>query len=84
MGERVRQRLLQLAGVLDAPPESTEPTADGGKVRIDELRPEVDDARGLHLQLDEVQRRIVEDHHLDRQPALQKRDELTGRADVQR
>src|SRR6185436_16082956 len=74
--ERVRQRLLQVGWLLDAAAEDTHRLCDGGEVRIHQLGAEIDDARGLHLQLDEVQRRVVEDDHLDRQPVLDQRHEF--------
>ena len=49
------------AGCSTAAAEDPHRLRDGGEVRIDQVGAEVDDARGLHLQFDEVQRRVVED-----------------------
>ena len=62
-----RTAVGQVLGSLDTPSPDAERVADRGEVRVDQVGGEVHEAGGLHLELDEVQRGVVEDHHLHRQ-----------------
>src|SRR5262249_25151476 len=65
--------------------------ADGfghlGEIRILELRPEIEEAARLLLELDETERAVVEDHHFNGQLELRETQEIAhqhGEATVSR
>ena len=59
VGEGLDERRVQVAGLLDATAEHPHRDRDRREVRIDEVGAEHNNAGGFHLQLDEVQRRVL-------------------------
>ena len=76
VGERRAQRVLELAGFSTRTPCSPTARATSAKFGVVELGAEVDEAGGLHLQLDEGQRAVVEHDDLHRQPLLAEGEQL--------
>ncbi len=77
MCERGLQRALQFAGTLDPPAGYAHCPRHRGKVQVDQLAAGIQQAGGLHFQLDEAQRAVVEHDDFDRQPELAEGDEVT-------
>ena len=76
VGEGLAQARLEIGGLGDPPALDAAGLGDLREVGIVQVGAEGDDPGRLHLQLHEVQRRVVEHDDLDRQPVLRQRDEL--------
>src|ERR1700688_216332 len=67
---------VDIGGILEPDPAHTTGFGHGGKVRVLEIRNEIEKAGGFLLDLDEAERAVVEDHDLHRQAELRKAEKI--------
>src|ERR1700730_2297263 len=76
VGQRSRNRLLQIGRILDADPENADRLCHLREIRILEIYAGGQIAGRFHLEIDETQLGVVEDHHLYRQLHLRERQQI--------
>ncbi|GJE69732.1 hypothetical protein CHKEEEPN_1261 [Methylorubrum podarium] len=76
MGQHVPDGALQIARILDPAGMDADGVGHGGEIRVPQFDARFEIARGLHLQLDEAERAVVEDDDLHRQGLLRQGEDI--------